>query len=49
MRSVCLPEHFAEAEQGGTWDLGLVALNLGVCLIVGLVVSLATFRWTRWS
>ncbi|MGK0715255.1 ABC transporter permease [Leucobacter sp. W1153] len=49
MRSVFLPEHFAEAEQGGTWDLGLVALNLGVWLIVGLVVSLATFRWTRRS
>ncbi|MGI8392261.1 ABC transporter permease [Leucobacter sp. W1038] len=49
MRSVFLPEHFAEAEQGGTWDLGLVALNLGVWLVVGLMVSLLTFRWTRRS
>ena len=49
MRSVFLPEHFADLEPSGGWDLGLVAVYLGVWLIVGLVVSLVTFRWTRRS
>lgn len=49
MRAVFLPEHFAGAEQSGEWDLGLVALNLIVWLVVGLVASLATFRWQRRS
>lgn len=49
MRSVFLPEHFAGAEQSGAWDLGLVALNLGIWLVVGLVVSLVTFRWQKRS
>jgi len=47
MRSVFLPGHFAEMEQSGTWDLGLVAMNLGVWLVIGLVVSRFTFRWQR--
>lgn len=49
MRSVFLPEHFAGAELSGEWDLGLVALSLGIWLIIGLVVSLLTFRWQRRS
>lgn len=49
MRAVFLPEHFAGAETSGAWDLGLVALNLGVWLAIGLVASLATFRWVRRS
>jgi len=49
MRSVFLPEHFAEAEQAGTWDLGMVALMLAVWLVVGLIGSLLTFRWVRRS
>lgn len=49
MRAVFLPEHFAGAEQSEAWDLGLVALNLGVWLVVGLVVSLFTFKWVRRS
>lgn len=49
MRSVFLPEHFAGAEPGGSWDLGLVALNLVGWLVVGLVVSLLTFKWVRRS
>lgn len=49
MRSVFLPSHFAEAEAGGAWDLGLVALNLGIWLVIGLALSLATFRWVRRS
>lgn len=49
MRSVFLPEHFADAELSGSWDLGLVALNLGIWLVVGLVVSLFTFKWQKRS
>ncbi|QIM15699.1 ABC transporter permease [Leucobacter insecticola] len=49
MRSVFLPDHFAALEASGAWDLGLVALNLGVWLAVGLVLSLLTFRWQRKS
>ncbi|UOQ57288.1 ABC transporter permease [Leucobacter allii] len=49
MRSVFLPEQFAAVEQSGAWDLGLVALNLAVWLVVGVVVSLLTFRWQRRS
>lgn len=47
MRSVFLPDHLGAAEQGGTWDLGTVALMLAVWLVVGLVGSLLTFRWVR--
>lgn len=47
MRSVFLPEHFATAEAGGGWGLGLVVLNLAVWLVVGLVVARLTFRWQR--
>lgn len=49
MRSVFLPEHFASAEQSGSWYLGMVAIMLGVWLVVGLVGSLLTFRWVRRS
>lgn len=49
MRSVFLPEHFAALEPSGGWDLGLVALNLGIWLVVGLVLSALTFRWVRRS
>ncbi len=47
MRSVFLPDHFAAMEQSGTWDLGLVALNLGIWLVAGLVIARLTFRWQR--
>ena len=49
MRSVFLPEHFAAAEAGGSWSLGLVALNLAGWLVAGLVLSLITFKWVRRS
>ncbi|WP_427870305.1 ABC transporter permease [Leucobacter luti] len=49
MRAVFLPEHLQAAEAGGEWNLGLVAIMLGVWLVVGLVLSLITFRWTRRS
>jgi len=47
MRSVFLPESFATIEAGGTWDIGLVAINLTIWLIIGLCLSLVTFRWQR--
>ena len=49
MRSVFLPDHFETLEPSGAWDLGLVVLNLAIWVVVGLVVSLFTFRWTRGS
>lgn len=49
MRSVFLPEHFASLELSGSWELGLVAVNLLVWLAVGLTLSLFTFRWVRRS
>ena len=47
MRSVFLPDSFAAAEQNGAWDLGWVAVALGLWLVVGLVLSRVTFRWIR--
>lgn len=47
MRSVFLPDQFAAQEASGGWDIGLVALNLGIWLVVGLVISRLTFRWQR--
>jgi ABC-2 type transport system permease protein len=46
MRSVFLPESFAAREAAGTWELGRVAVILGVWVVVGLVLCLLTFRWT---
>ena len=47
MRSVFLPEHFAAAEQQGTWDLGTTALVLAAWTVVGLVAARISFRWVR--
>lgn len=47
MRAAFLPEEFAALEQHGAWDLGQVAIALGIWLVVGLVVSRLTFRWIR--
>ncbi len=47
MRAALLPESFAAAEQGGSWNLAGVAIVLGVWLVVGLVVCRVTFRWIR--
>ena len=47
MREVFLPAEYAVLEQGGEWNLGGVAVALGVWLIVGLVLARLTFRWTR--
>ncbi|MDJ0323443.1 ABC transporter permease [Cryobacterium sp. PH31-AA6] len=47
MRGVFLPEGFASLEQTGEWDFPMVALNLAVWLVIGLVLSRVTFRWIR--
>jgi ABC-2 type transport system permease protein len=47
MRSVFLPESFAAQEPAGTWELGRTALVLVVWAVVGLALSLRTFRWQR--
>ncbi len=47
MRSVFLPEEFAAAEAAGSWQHPLTAIILAVWVVVGLVLALRTFRWTR--
>lgn len=47
MRAVFLPEQFAVAEQGGLWNLEGVAIATGAWLVIGLVVTVLTFRWIR--
>lgn len=47
MRAVFLPSEFAAAEQGGTWNLGWVAIVLALWLVVGLVLCRFAFRWIR--
>ncbi|HEY0697028.1 MAG TPA: ABC transporter permease [Micromonospora sp.] len=46
LRSVFLPASFGAQEPGGSFELGRVALVLGAWCVVGLVLCLATFRWT---
>jgi ABC-2 type transport system permease protein len=47
MRSVFLPETFQSQEAGGTWGLPQTALVLAAWTVVGLVLALRTFRWSR--
>ena len=47
MRSVFLPESFEVMEPSGSWDLGLVALVMGIWLVFGLLLCRVTFRWIR--
>lgn len=44
MRSVFLPDEFALVETGGSWQLGTVALVLGIWSVVGLGFVLSRFR-----
>ncbi|MEU0237048.1 ABC transporter permease [Nocardiopsis sp. NPDC006198] len=45
MRAGFFPEEMAALEPGGSWDLPQVALALGTWCVVGLVLTLVTFRW----
>jgi ABC-2 type transport system permease protein len=47
MRSVFLPAGAEAAEVGGSWQLPQTALVLGAWAVVGLLVCLRTFRWSR--
>jgi ABC-2 type transport system permease protein len=46
MRSVFLPDSFAANEVGG-WQLPQTALVLAAWTVVGLLLCVRTFRWTR--
>jgi ABC-2 type transport system permease protein len=46
MRSVFLPDAFAAQEVGG-WQLPQTALVLAAWTVVGLLLCVQTFRWTR--
>lgn len=46
MRAVFLPDSFAQNEIAHSWELGRVALVLGLWCVVGLAGSLLLFRWT---
>lgn len=47
MRSVFLPDSFAQMESRGSWELTTIAIMLTVWLVVGLILALTTFRWQR--
>lgn len=44
MRAAFLPDSFAAAEPGGTWQLGTVALVLGAWTVVGIGIVMTRFR-----
>ncbi|AVT31501.1 ABC transporter [Plantactinospora sp. BC1] len=46
LRSVFLPGSFGAQEPAGSFELGRVALVLGLWCVAGLVLCLTTFRWT---
>ena len=46
-RYVFLPDGMRVNEAAGQWELGRVALVLGAWCVIGLVLCLVTFRWTR--
>ena len=45
LRSVFLPDVLAAQEAAGSWELGRVALVLGLWCVAGLLLCVATFRW----
>jgi ABC-2 type transport system permease protein len=45
LRSVFLPDALAVREPAHSWELGRVALVLGVWCVLGLLLCLRTFRW----
>lgn len=47
MRSVFLPDYFADAEARGSWEHPAAALVMTIWLVIGLVVAVRTFRWMR--
>lgn len=47
MRAVFLPDSFAAQEVAGSWELGKIALFLGIWSIAGFFLALRTFRWEK--
>ena len=47
MRSVFLPADFATQEVAGDWEIGKTALILVIWLVLGLIISIKTFKWSR--
>jgi ABC-2 type transport system permease protein len=47
MRSVFYPQDWQDAEMAGTWEHGRTALVLATWFVIGLVVCVRTFRWTK--
>jgi len=47
MRSVFLPDSFAIKEPGHSWEIGKIALILVIWLIVGTVLSVRSFKWSK--
>lgn len=45
-RYVFLPDEAKAQEISGSWELGKVAVVLGIWCVVGLVLCLVTFRWS---
>ncbi len=45
-RSALLPSYFQVVEPSHSWDRGEMALVMGIWVVIGLVVSSRTFRWT---
>ena len=47
MRSVFLPSDFATQEVAGSWEIGKTAIIITIWLVVGLIISIKTFKWSR--
>ena len=47
MRSVFHPGTWQDAEMAGTWEHGRTALVLAAWFVLGLLVCVRTFRWTK--
>jgi ABC-2 type transport system permease protein len=47
LRSVFLPDSYAVQEAAHSWQLGWVAVSLAGWVVLGTILCLATFRWTK--
>jgi len=47
MRSVFLPDSFAMKEPGHSWEIGKIALILVIWLIIGTILSVRSFKWSK--
>ncbi len=47
IRSVFLPDAFAQSEVAHSWESGKTLLILSLWLIIGVVLSIRTFKWNR--